>query len=64
MTVSVLPARSAGVAATAAPASITAFNFPAERFHTVTLWPTSIRRCAMAVPIFPTPAIPMCMVVP
>ena len=54
-------ASSAGVAATAAPASVTGFSLSAERFHTVTLCPTSISRCAMAAPILPIPAIPICI---
>src|SRR5215475_8535524 len=61
MTASALRASSAGVAAAAAPAAITGCNLLAERFHTVTLCPTSMRRCAMAAPILPIPAIPICI---
>src|SRR5258708_7310107 len=61
MTASALRASSAGVAATAAPAAVTGFNLSAERFHTVTLCPTSMSRCAMAAPILPIPAIPICI---
>src|SRR6516225_7914849 len=61
MTASASRASSAGVAAAAAPAAITGCNLPAERFHTVTLCPTSMSRCAMAAPILPIPAIPICI---
>src|SRR5215468_11205775 len=61
MTASALLASSAGVAAAAAPAAVTGFNLSAERFHTVTLCPTSMSRCAMAAPILPIPAIPICI---
>ena len=61
MMASALLASSAGVAASRAPASATGLVLSAERFQTVTLWPTSISRCAMAAPILPMPAIPMCM---
>src|SRR5215472_11207092 len=58
MTASALRASSAGVAA---PAAISGFNLSAERFHTVTVCPTSMSRCAMAAPILPIPAIPICI---
>ncbi len=61
MTASALRASSAGVAAAVAPAAITGFNLSAERFHTATLCPTSMSRCAMAAPILPIPAIPICI---
>src|SRR5947207_13917790 len=61
MTASALRASSAGVAAAAAPAAVTGFSLSAERFHTVTLCPTSMSRCAIAAPILPIPAIPICM---
>src|SRR5262249_20491447 len=61
MTASALRASSAGVAAAVAPAAVTGFNLSAERFHTVTLCPTSMSRCAMAAPILPIPAIPICI---
>src|SRR5262249_19116074 len=61
MTVSALRASSAGVAAAAAPAAITGCNLSAGRVHTVTLGPTSMGRCAMAAPILPIPATPICI---
>ena len=61
MTASDLSASSAGVATAFAPASVTGLSLSAERFHTVTLWPTSISRCAIAAPILPIPAIPICI---
>ena len=48
-------------AGTAAPASVTGFSLSVERFHTVTLCPTSMSRCAIAAPILPIPATPICM---
>ncbi len=51
----------AGVAATVAPAAASGFALSAVRFHTVTAWPTSISRCAIAAPIMPRPATPTCM---
>src|SRR5262249_56400760 len=33
----------------------------AERFHTATVCPTWMSRCAMAAPILPIPAIPICI---
>src|SRR4029079_19253677 len=61
MTVSDLLASSAGVGTAIAPASVTALSLAAERFHTVTVWPASISRCAIAAPILPIPAIPICI---
>ena len=61
MTASEPFAKSAGVAATAAPASASGLVLAADRFQTETLCPTSISRCAMAAPIFPMPAIPICI---
>src|SRR4051812_25256437 len=61
MTASDLLASSAGVATVCAPASVTALSLAAERFHTVTMWPASISRCAIAAPILPIPAIPICI---
>src|SRR5258706_12509930 len=58
MMASLAPASSAGVAATVAPTAASGLALSAERFHTVTLWPTSINRCAMAAPIRPRPATP------
>ena len=51
-----------GDAATLAPAAASGAVLSALRFQTVTWCPTSIRRSAMAAPIRPTPAMPMCMV--
>src|SRR4030088_1099732 len=61
MTASAVLASSAGVATAFAPASVTALSFSAERFHTVTVCPTSMSRCAIAAPILPIPAIPICI---
>src|SRR5215471_6415739 len=61
MTASASRASSAGVAAAAAPAAVSGFNLSAERFHTDTVYPTSMNRCAMAAPILPIPAIPICI---
>ena len=61
MTASDLLASSAGVATAFAPASVTALSLAAERFHTVTVWPASISRSAIAAPILPIPAIPICI---
>jgi hypothetical protein len=54
-------ASAAGVATAVAPASVTGLSLSAERFHTVTLCPTSMSRCAIAAPILPIPAIPICI---
>ncbi len=40
-------------------APATALAFSGVRFQTVTSWPTSISRAAMAAPILPIPAIPV-----
>src|SRR6478735_2081885 len=61
MTTSTAPVSSAGVLATPAPASASALVFSAVRFHTVSLWPTSISRAPMFDPILPMPAMPMCI---
>src|SRR3982074_1256790 len=61
MTASAVLASSAGVAPAFAPASVTALSLSAERFHTVTVCPTSMSRCAIAAPILPIPAIPICI---
>jgi len=61
MTASAFFASSAGVAATVAPASASGLVLAADRFQTETLWPTYISRWAMAAPIFPMPAIPICI---
>ena len=37
------------------------FELFGVRFQTVTVCPTSIRRAAMSAPIFPIPAMPICM---
>src|SRR5690349_13584316 len=58
MIVSTLSASAAGVAATLAPAAATSRVLSGVRFHTVSSWPRPIRRCAMAAPIRPVPAIP------
>src|SRR5262245_37945924 len=54
----------AGVAAAVAPAATTGFTLLALRFQTVTVWPTSISRCAIAAPIMPRPATPTFMFTP
>src|SRR5689334_10349059 len=59
MTTSLALASSAGVAATAAPAVASGLHFSAERFQTVSVWPTLIRRCPIAAPILPRPATPI-----
>ena len=61
MTASTAPTSSAGVLATAAPASASGLTLSAERFQTVSLLPVSIRRRPMFAPIRPTPAIPICI---
>src|SRR5215207_367489 len=61
MTASLCSATSSGVATSLAPASISALALSAVRFHTVTLWPTSISRAAIAAPMRPSPAIPICI---
>src|SRR5215831_18407018 len=61
MSASFLLGTSAGVAATAAPAAAIGLALSAERFHTVIVCPTSMSRCAMAAPILPIPAMPICI---
>src|SRR4051812_25591931 len=61
MIVSLCSARSSGVAASLAPASVRGLAFAGVRFQTVTVWPTSIRRAAIAAPMRPRPAIPICI---
>src|SRR5262249_24747416 len=58
MTVSTALASAVGLAASLPPASTIGFALLAERFPTVTAWPTSISRAAIAAPIRPRPAIP------
>src|SRR5262249_61697258 len=58
MTVSAPPASVVALAATRAPAAASGLHFSAERFHTATVLPVSISRCAIALPILPRPATP------
>src|SRR5579871_582811 len=58
MTTSTRAARSAGLIARAAPAFTSGSALSALRFQTVTSWPTSISRLAMAAPMRPNPATP------
>src|SRR5690242_8121363 len=61
MTTSTALASSAGDLATLAPASASGLVFSAVRFHTVSVWPTSISRAPMFEPMLPMPAMPMCI---
>src|SRR3984957_11689304 len=61
MTASLAAATAAGLATTLAPASASGAVFAAVRFQTVTWCPTSMRRAAMALPMAPSPATPICM---
>src|SRR5262245_1951113 len=61
LTPSPLAAGSAGLAATAAPAATRCLSLSAERFQTVIVCPTSMSRWAMAAPILPIPAMPICI---
>src|SRR6185436_8784922 len=61
MTTSTALASSAGVLATLAPASASGLVFSVVRFHTVSVWPTSISRAPMFEPMLPMPAMPMCI---
>ena len=45
----------------AAPASASGLVFSAVRFHTVSVWPTSISRAPMFEPMLPMPAMPICI---
>src|SRR5580658_3486393 len=58
-TASLAAATAAGLSTTLAPASASGLVFAAVRFHTVTAWPTSISRAAMALPMAPSPATPI-----
>src|SRR5437764_1723997 len=61
MTTSLCSARSSSVSTCFAPASVSGFALSGVRFHTVTVWPTSISRAATAAPMRPSPAIPICI---
>src|SRR5882724_1044689 len=61
MTTSLCSARSSGVSKGFAPASASGFAFSALRFQTLTVWPVSINRAAIAAPMRPSPAIPICI---
>src|SRR5947207_13278366 len=59
MTTSTALVSSAGVFATAAPAWAVGLVFSAVRFHTISVWPTSISRAPMFEPMLPMPAMPI-----
>src|SRR5689334_13768685 len=61
MMTSTASARAAALAATCAPAGRRGSTLAAVRFHTHTSCPTSNSRSAIAVPILPTPAMPIRM---
>src|ERR1043166_5181949 len=61
ITASLCSATSSGEPTSFAPASVTGFALSGERFHTVSVWPTSISRSAIAAPMRPRPAIPICI---
>src|SRR4029077_18372117 len=61
MTASLAAATAAGLATTLAPAAASGVVFAAVRFHTVTWCPTSMSRAAMALPMAPSPATPICI---
>src|SRR6185369_7729556 len=54
-------ASSAGDFATLAPASASGLSLSGVLFHTVSVWPPSIRRAPMFEPIRPMPEIPICI---
>src|ERR1700726_3904887 len=58
---SLAAATAAGLSTTLAPAAASGAVFAAVRFQTVTWCPASIRRAAMALPMAPSPATPICM---
>src|SRR5580704_8368584 len=61
MTASLAAATAAGLATTLAPASASGLVFAAVRFQTVTWCPASMSRAAMALPMAPSPATPICI---
>src|SRR5580692_10201002 len=61
MTASLVAATAAGLATTLAPACASGAVFAAVRFHTVTWCPASMSRAAMAPPMAPSPATPICI---
>src|SRR5262249_32112088 len=61
MIASLLLASSAGVAATAAPAAAIGLGFSWGRFHTLIVCPTPLSRFAVAAPLLPFPAMPICI---
>src|SRR5579862_2732265 len=61
MIASLAVATALGLATAFAPASASGLVFAAVRFQTVTWCPTSMRRAAMAPPMAPSPATPICI---
>src|ERR1700730_14510120 len=61
MTASLAAATAAGLSTTLAPASASGAVFAAVRFQTVTWCPASMSRAAMAPPMAPSPATPICI---
>src|ERR1700722_17142407 len=61
MTASLAAATAAGLSTTLAPASASGLGFSVVRFQTVTWCPTSMSRAAMAPPMAPSPATPICI---
>ncbi len=59
MIASLAAATALGLSTTLAPAAASGVVFAAVRFQTVTWWPNSNRRVAMALPMAPSPATPI-----